>query len=226
MFENERRNVKRGRQERLIILAGGIITGLLIGFTFFLIMKHLTATEFDEVPSWMQGVSGALGTLVSMYAVYLVNQTLKETRNTLETTKRIGEAQTRPWLLIASGEVTRQTFLFEFKFSVVNYSEFPASNITVEQTQIITDTVEDDDQGNPIYHEIPKSVGVRTTNYLIPAGKIECVTSPMERGDVEVRQVDLKITVRYSALTSETEYKHEFVVKFYIENHYIKAVLK
>ncbi|SCY34939.1 QueT transporter family protein [Paracoccus tibetensis] len=93
---------KTNVQNMLIV---GLFAGCMIGFILSMLADAFRVGELKEVPPWLQSVFSGLATLVSVYAVYLVSQTLKATQDTLTATKDMAAqqaetniAQTRAWL--------------------------------------------------------------------------------------------------------------------------------
>lgn len=107
--------------------------------TSFVVAAYLGAfakSELNEIPAWVSALTTVVATLISAYAVYLVGQTLKATRETLEATrqmaydqKNLGDNQIRPWVLLNSfpGIVAGNNFGVKLTFK--NFGSTPAKDL-------------------------------------------------------------------------------------------------
>lgn len=135
--KNDRQIEKQDRRNTFVV---GIVGGVLIGLISALLLGLIRySSKADEgITSWIQSLSGIIATLVSVYAVYLVSQTLKATQETLQTTqrmaddqKRIGETQMRPWLLVSESSINLVSGLEkEITITIKNFGPTPARFVT------------------------------------------------------------------------------------------------
>lgn len=135
--DNDRHIEKQDRRNTFVVgVVGGVLIGLICAMLLGLIKYSNKADE--GITSWIQSLSGITATLVSVYAVYLVSQTLKATQETLQTTqrmaddqKRIGETQIRPWLLVSESSINLVSSIEEeIAIKIKNFGPTPARFIT------------------------------------------------------------------------------------------------
>lgn len=144
------------KQDRMNTIVVAAVAGVLAGFILCLLAGFFNVGQISAVPGWLQGVSGMVAVLVSVYAVYLVSQTLKATRDTLEATKAmandqrmIGIAQTRAWLLVESYDSNfeldydfRGDANFAVNVRIKNYGNTPAINVRILPKAVTRDYVQ------------------------------------------------------------------------------------
>lgn len=137
--EIERDRIERNRLVLAVFIA--LCAGLLLAMVFGALPD--VALKTDE---WVAVSIAAIAAGISGYAVYLVNQTLEATRKTLEVTqamakdqKRIGDAQTRAWLLIEKCHVKGLGESPHFIAILKNFGKSPASMVNIKATTIMED---------------------------------------------------------------------------------------
>ena len=119
-------------------LVVGIFAGCMLGFILAMLAGAFGVGTIQSVPAWLQGVFSGFAAFVSVYAVFLVSETLQATRKTLDTTqamaedqRKIGNAQTRPWILVSDYRATPyydfDTIMVTFK----NYGNTPATSVLI-----------------------------------------------------------------------------------------------
>ena len=124
-------------QNRLVVFTA--IAGM-SGFIFAMYLGAFSKSAFLQIPPWLSAMASILATAISAIAVFLVAKTLRATRETLEASRemandqrRIGDAQTRPYLLIKSNSTSTDStedlvkVLIEFN----NFGNTPATAMTV-----------------------------------------------------------------------------------------------
>lgn len=114
-------------------IAVGVFGGAIVGFIVALFSGVLGLSQLDKAPDWLQSWSGTLGVLVSVYAVYLVGQTLKATQDTLKATREMADKQTRAWVMLDEftfEDDLRHSAWISFK----NFGNSPALNVYVHPT--------------------------------------------------------------------------------------------
>lgn len=147
--EDDRRPKRLFRVNNTLVV--GLFAGCMIGFLLAMFAGAFDVGMMKEVPPWLQGVFSGLATLVSVYAVYLVSQTLQATRDTLTATsqmaeeqKKLGDAQTRAWVLVDSYEATEDGNDLIIAINFKNYGITPATNVILHP-KIINHTWEEVD---------------------------------------------------------------------------------
>ncbi|MBC9245805.1 hypothetical protein H4P12_03545 [Paracoccus sp. 11-3] len=169
------------RQDKQNTLTVGAVAGVLGGFILSMAVGAFQIGEIKEVPAWLQGISGMVATLISVYAVYLVAQTLKATRETLDATRKmaedqniIGNAQTRPWVIIDrfTEEITRDEFIaVHLKFTC--YGPTPAKYLDI-QSELTGRRPKSSDDSEIVYqHSYDSAFKI----YLAPNGSISVTIS-------------------------------------------------
>jgi len=92
----------------------------------------------DTVPQWAMAGLSALATLFSIWAVFIVRDTLKESRSAVKAAnesvaiaQRIGQAQVRAYLQISGGTYTAYTGMTRFHFNIENTGSSPARSVVM-----------------------------------------------------------------------------------------------
>lgn len=88
-------------------------------------LKFATA---KEIPPWISALTAVIAAAISAYAVYLVASTLRATQDTLRITQNIGDAQTRPWVLVKPVDIKNDSAGASFYVTFCNYGPTPAKN--------------------------------------------------------------------------------------------------
>ena len=119
----------------------GVLAGLMMGFLVALLLNVFQLGKSSEAADWLQAVSSVTAALISAYAVYLVAQTLKATRDTLIATQwmaeqqtRIGNAQTRPYFLLERARSEDRGEKVEVFLLFKNHGSTPATSIQTKST--------------------------------------------------------------------------------------------
>ncbi|WDA11588.1 hypothetical protein [Paracoccus marcusii] len=130
-------------------LVVGLFAGCMIGFILSMLAGAFGVGTIQAVPPWLQGVFSGFATFVSIYAVYLVSETLRATGDTLSATQDMAKqqaetniAQTRAWLHVHDFgyEANEETF-HEGEYEVYdriwvslrNFGNTPALNVSVNK---------------------------------------------------------------------------------------------
>lgn len=125
---------RRERQNTINTLTVGFSGGVIAGFILSLALGAFNVDEMADVPDWLQGVASITATLVSVYAVYLVAQTLHATREALNETRemrKIADEQVRAWVLIHKHEIFPGPQAGRIEFVLKNYGKSPALSISI-----------------------------------------------------------------------------------------------
>lgn len=116
----------------------GLFAGCMVGFILAMLAGSFDVGTIQSVPAWLQGVFSGLATLVSVYAVFLVSETLQATRKTLDATqamaedqRKIGNAQTRPQILVNSYCTEANYYFDTIIVAFNNFGNTPATNVIV-----------------------------------------------------------------------------------------------
>lgn len=133
----------------------GVFVGICAGFVISILLGMTEIHRSPGAPEWIQAISSVAAVLISGLAVFLVSQTLAatrdmliETRRAVEHEERIGEAQTRPYLLYSHQEISHDE-LFEsanFAISIKNFGSTPASSVKISAMLTALELVDIDGQ--------------------------------------------------------------------------------
>lgn len=107
-----------------------VIAAALVGFVVAAYLGAFSTTSLKEVPAWISALTAVVAAVISAYAVYLVAHTLDATRQTLRETKRIGDAQLRPWVLVEGFAVSTGVWGPDIRVLFHNYGVSHASPIS------------------------------------------------------------------------------------------------
>ncbi|TNH40941.1 hypothetical protein [Paracoccus haeundaensis] len=161
-------------------IAVGVFGGAIVGFIVALFSGVLGLSQIEKAPDWLQGWSGTLGVLVSVYAVYLVGQTLTATQDALKVTRKmaddqtkIGHEQTQALVLYEDHSVTGTFGTNRVVIKLKNYGITPAINVKVFPYLVTHEWVEvDRETGAGFVKETRKEPLGAIMNSTLPPGGI------------------------------------------------------
>lgn len=120
------------------IVTVSIFGGVVVGFILAILLHVFKADGKDSTTDWIMTVAAVSSSLISGLAVILVAQTLSATRETLQATqvmaeyqRRIGDNQTRPWLLMEGCFVDNFDDSFTVCINLKNYGTTPAAYVRI-----------------------------------------------------------------------------------------------
>tara|TARA_B100000378_G_scaffold278235_1_gene280768 strand:+ start:2014 stop:2760 length:747 start_codon:yes stop_codon:yes gene_type:complete len=149
------------------IVTVSVFGGMVAGFIVAMLLNVFEADGKDSTTDWIMTVAAVSSSLISGLAVILVAQTLSATRETLQATqvmaeyqRRIGDTQTRPWLLMESCFVDNFNDSFSVCINLRNYGTTPAAYVRIGG--LVEEWIfEEDGYGNVQRSVIPK-LGLRS----------------------------------------------------------------
>lgn len=214
------------KHDRRNTLTVGIVAGLLGGLILAMILQVFDVGKLKDVPAWLQGISAIFATLVSIYAVYLVSQTLQATRQTLdqanetlkvtqqmaEDQKEIGDAQTRPWVAVIKAEYDYAEDPGEIRFDCKNFGNSPAIDLLVKYsfeyyTSHFVGGVNYD--GEIVRTDVLDTVA---KSLVIPGEDFHFTTEGLEMDMATQFNVRLVVKMRYRMQGRKKVFKHKTVI--------------
>lgn len=142
--KQEKEPDRRAFQERnrLVLFT---VTAFLVGLLAALHLGAVARADFKDVPGWLTAIASVLATGTSVIAVYLVFQTLRATRETLDITqemtrdqRRTGEAQIRPFILFKRERYQVNDGKIHGFIVLRNYGNTPAIRVRVDADVYLT----------------------------------------------------------------------------------------
>lgn len=121
-------------------IVAGVTVGAMLGFALAIWFGAITTGEGSKFTDWIQSTAAVSASIISAVAVVLVAKTLKATRDTLDATrimaedqKRIGDAQTRAWVMVSDISVdngvysaSQSDIFHNVTVTLKNYGNTPA----------------------------------------------------------------------------------------------------
>ncbi|MDT1063082.1 hypothetical protein RM190_14490 [Paracoccus sp. CPCC 101403] len=207
--DDEAQRLREQLHRNQIITA--VIAAALVAFVVAAYLGAFSRTEFKEIPDWVSALTSVVAAAISAYAVYLVARTLEATKETLKATqemaadtKRIGDAQIRPWVLLSNYEVINTAFGPEVLARFANYGFSPALQIFYEikvECYRSVYWIGDNECGDDLLGEwIAKS---QREYYLVPSGE-DNICAPIDRNKIPegTRYIRINLHCRYGDLIS------------------------
>lgn len=207
----------------VVSLVGGLALGFIVAMLFGAF--QIGGKEDEGITNWMQGISGVLSMLVSLYAARLLYKTVRATQETLDITRSIGEAQTRAWVYDIDWAVNPGPDGPELDVSFQNFGTTPALNVLVKgKFCYYAGTSSDDDIITEPFGK--DSAGLEVWGVLAPGRKntFESLPIPFAMDDLLFRSTSIVAALEVSYRTVNSKIRQEYSLALEIkkegEDHY------
>lgn len=209
------------KQDRRNTLAVGLFAGAMAGFILSMLLGAFNVGKMGNVPGWLQGVFSGMSTLVSVYAVYLVSQTLKATRDALDATiemaadqKRFGDSETRAWLFAEQGDVRYKSHQQGFmQIPIKNFGRTPAMNIKFKI--ILRSSIENGQSKAKVYFPLQQGqIFLYATKDYIASGGLHIVEIPFLTCAENAHFANLRLYAEYYSVHQADKLKAVVDINF------------
>lgn len=212
------------RQDRINTIVVGVVAGLLVGFILAMVLGAFSigGKQDEGITNWLQGVSGVLSMLVSLYAARLLYKTVHATQRTLEVTQSIGDAQTRAWVYEADWRIYHDDKGPIVDIELRNFGNTPALHVLISgKYSYYSNTVGTGEE--PILDGVGNSeAGFDLLKVLAPGVSTTFTTNAVEvdtESDIyRSLCIILSVEVSYNTVNSSTRIKHHFAIAIKEDN--------
>lgn len=162
------------------------------------VVAMLAVGTVSNLTSWMQGIGSIAAVIVSIIAVYLVAETLRETRDMASDQKAIGDAQTRAWVFADGHELEFDQGELEYIYiKIKNFGNTPAKNVKayIQATFTVPDGIVGLYQkiGAPMAPEIATDLQTRAALAAMQEMKID-IRNPMAIDHPFQCEIDINVS--------------------------------
>ncbi|MDX3973256.1 hypothetical protein [Shinella sp.] len=143
----------------------------------------------DTFPQWAMAGFSALATIFSVWAVFIVRDTLKETRNAVRAAnesvaiaQRVGQAQVRAYLQISGGKYEAYDRMVRLHLDIENTGSSPANSV-IMSVEIYSEIIKRGTTGFPIPELVMhEGVPFRIDNITASGGRVASTFIEPESG--------------------------------------------